>query len=63
VKLETLRGILCLDRSGRIGGHRGRRQDLGQRPAIRSPELECAVGPTLDLVTLLVHRAVMPAAE
>ena len=49
----------------RIVGHRrhGREWDVGQGPAIGPPEAECAVGLALDLVALLVHRAVMPATE
>ena len=55
----------CCARSAcdRIGGHRGRRRHVGQRPAVRSPELERAVGLSLDLIALLVHRAVVPATE
>jgi hypothetical protein len=63
MKIEPLRGVLRPDRPGRISGHRRRRRYVGQRPAIRSPELERPVGPALDLVALFVHRAVMPAAE
>ena len=44
MQLEPLRGVLCPDRSRRIGGHRRRRWYLGQRPAIRPSELESAVG-------------------
>ena len=45
-----------------IAGHRSGRRDVGQEPTIRSPELEPAVGQPLDLVALLVDRAMMPAA-
>ena len=38
-------------------------RNFGQRPAVRAPELELAVGLSLHLVTLLVHRAVMAATE
>ena len=61
--VEPLRGVLRSDRSGGIRGHHRRRRDVRQRPAIRPSELELSVGPTLDLVALLVHRAVMPAAQ
>jgi hypothetical protein len=44
-------------------GHRGRRRHLRQRPAIRPPESQRPVGPTRDLVTLLVHGPMMPPAE
>jgi hypothetical protein len=42
--------------------HRGRRY-LWQRAAVGPPEPECPVGPARDLIALLVHRLVMPAAE
>ena len=47
----------------RIGGYRGRRRDLGQGPAVRPPEPERAVRLSIDLVTLLVYRAMVPATE
>jgi len=47
----------------RIGGHRGRRRDLGQGTAVGTPELELAIGLSIDLVTFLVHRAMVPATE
>ena len=46
-----------------IGGQRRRRRHLGQGPAVRPPEAERAVGLALDVVALLVHRAVVPAAK
>jgi hypothetical protein len=47
----------------RIHDHLGCQRRLGQRAAVRPPELERPVGPARHLKTLLVHRAVMPAAE
>jgi hypothetical protein len=47
----------------RSGGHRVRRRDLRQRLAVRPPELERAVGLSIDLVALLVDRAVVTATE
>jgi hypothetical protein len=46
-----------------IAGHFCSRRHLGQRPAIRSPELQGFIIPAHDLKTLLVYRAMMPAAE
>ncbi len=46
-----------------ITDHSGRWRHLRQRAAVRPPEAETPVGPTLDLIPLLVHRSVMPAAE
>ena len=63
VEAEPLRVVLRAEGLDRIGGHRGRRRDLGQEPAVRPPELQRAVGLSIDLVALLVHRAVVPATE
>jgi hypothetical protein len=63
MKGETVRDVLRSDRSGRVGRHRRRCWYLGQKPAIGPPELELAVGQSLDLVALLVHSTMMPAAE
>ena len=48
----------------RVVGHRGRaRRDVGQGPAVGSPEPKRPVGLALDLVALLVDRAVVAATE
>src|SRR6266545_2867006 len=47
----------------RINGHRDRRRDVGQEAAVRPPEPERAVGLEVDLIALLVDRAVVPATE
>ena len=46
-----------------FNGHRGRWRHIREGPAIRAPERQRAVEPARDLETLLVHRAMMPAAE
>jgi hypothetical protein len=43
--------------------HRARRRHLKQSPTIRPPESQRPVRPARDLVTLLMHGPVMPAAE
>ena len=63
VKAEPLSLVPRAEGRHRIGGHSNRWWHVGERPAIRSPELEGPVGPTLDLVALLVHRAMVPATE
>jgi hypothetical protein len=63
VQAEPLGVVLHAERLGRIGGHRGRGRDVGEQLAVRSPELQRAVGLSIDLVALLVHRAVMAATE
>src|SRR5688572_17402671 len=61
--MEPLRLVLRPQGLDRIGGHRGRGRHLGQQPAVRSPELERAVGLSIDLIAFLVHGAVMAATE
>jgi hypothetical protein len=63
VHAEPLRVVLRAERLDRIRGHRGRGRDVGEQLAVRSPELKRAVGLSLDLIALLVHRAVMAATE
>jgi hypothetical protein len=63
VEVESLCVVLRAERLDRIGGHRGRRRNVGDEPAIRAPELQCAVGLSIDLIALLVHRAVVPVTE
>jgi len=60
---EPLRRVPRPEGRHRIRRQRRRRWDLGQRSAIRPSELERAVGQALELLALLVHRAVMAAAE
>ncbi len=47
----------------RVSGACSGGRHLRERAAVGSPELERPVRPARDLVALLVHRAVMPAAE
>ena len=63
MEAEPLRVVPLSEGLDRIGGHRGRRWDIRQRSAVRPPELERAVGLSIDLVALLVYRAMVPATE
>jgi hypothetical protein len=63
IEAKAVRVVTCTESLDGITRHRGRRRHHRQRAAIRSPEAERPVGPARDLVTLLVHRSVMPAAE
>jgi hypothetical protein len=63
VERQPLSAMAHAQRPHRIRGHRGRGRDAGQRPPVGSPEAELAVGRTVDLVALLVHGAVVAAAE
>ena len=47
----------------RISGHLHGRRDLGQEPAVRPLEPKRPVRLSLDPVTLLVDRAVVPTTE
>jgi len=46
-----------------IVGHLVRKRNLGENPPVRTPEVELAVRLSLQLVALLVDRAVVPATE
>ena len=63
VEAQPLSVVTPLESADRIGGHLGRRWDLGQGLAIRPTEPKRAVEPAMDSVALLVNRAVMPATE
>ena len=61
VQAEPMRVVLRAERLDRIGGHCSRGRDIGEQLAVRAPELKRAVWLSLDLIALLVHRAVMTA--
>jgi len=63
VEAESQRLVPRSEGLDRIGRDRNWRRNLGQGPAVGSPEPERAVGPSIDLVPLLVNRAVVPATE
>ena len=46
-----------------IVGHFVRKRDLGENPPVRAAEPKLAVRPSIELVALLVDRAVVPATE
>jgi hypothetical protein len=61
VEPEPLRVVLCAERLDRVGGHRGRGRDVGQQPSVGPPELQRAVGLSIDLIAPFVDRTVVPA--
>ena len=63
MQAEPLRVVLRAERLDRIGGNRGRGRDVGEQLAVRTPELQRAIGLSIDLIALLVHRAVMSPTE
>jgi hypothetical protein len=63
MELEPLGGVLRLKGLHRIGRHRRGRRHVGHEPAIATAELESAFGQLLDLISLLVHYAVMAPAK
>jgi len=44
-----------------IAEHLGRSRDLGQNPAVRAAEAKLAVRLSIELIPLLVNRAMVPA--
>lgn len=46
-----------------IAAHLGRRRDLGQKLAVRAAEPKLAICPSIELVAVLVNRAVVAPAE
>jgi len=63
MKLKPLRLVLYPEGPDDIGGHCGWRRDVGKRSAVRAPKPERSVGLSIDLIALLVDRAVMPTTE
>jgi hypothetical protein len=63
VETEPVRVMLLTEGLDRIGRHRGRLRHVGQGPAIRPAEPEIAIGLSIHLIPLLVHRAVVPATQ
>ena len=63
VETEALSFVSCSHALHRIAGHARRRRDIRQGPAIRTTELKLAVRPPIDLITLLMDGAMMPAAQ
>jgi len=63
IETKALRVVTRSERLDGITGHRNGHWHIRQWAAVRTPELERAVGPACDLEALLVHRAVMPATE
>ena len=63
MELEPLCHVLRPERRHRIRRQRSQRRHLRQQAAIWPSEFERAVGLPLDLVAVLVNRAVMAAAK
>jgi len=63
VDVESVPDVRGAEGLKRVGGHPRRRRDVGQHSSVRPPELQRTVGLSGDVITLFVHRAVMPATE
>jgi hypothetical protein len=63
VDVEVSRDVIRSEDVRRVGGHHRWRRDIRQRPPVRPPELERAVVLSIDPISLLVDRSMMPAAE
>ena len=63
MEAESLCVVLSPEGLDRVGGYCGWERDLGEEPAIRSPKSQRAIGLSIDLIALLVHRAMVPATQ
>ena len=63
VQAEAISLVLLLDDCHGIGGQIGCRRDIGNHPSIGPSELKRAVRLALELVALLMDRAVVAATE
>ncbi len=63
MNVEPLSVVRRWQRVDGIARHRGGRRNVRQWPAVRSPEAEVSIGLSLHLISLFVHRAVMPATQ
>ena len=63
VNVKALRVVLRAENLDGVGGDRRRRWNCGQERAIRPPEAERPVGLSIDLISLLVNRAVVATTE
>jgi hypothetical protein len=63
VQNKPLRIVPPSDDFHGITAHCRWRRDLRQKPAVRSAEAKLAVGPSIELVALLVNGAVVPTTE
>jgi hypothetical protein len=63
VDAEASRDVLCPEDGCRIGRDCDRQRNVKNEPAIRPPELQRAVGLSLDLEALLVDRSVVTATQ
>src|SRR5439155_20541196 len=63
VDVNALRVVSRAKNLDGVGGGRRRCRDCGQGRAVRSPEAERSVGLSIDLIALLVNRAMVATAE
>ena len=61
VNVEPLSVVRREQRVDGIARHGRGRRNVRQWPAVRSPEAEPSISLPLHLITVFVHRAVMPA--
>ena len=65
VRIETKPRVLIprSERANRIAGDRWRSRHVGEQMSVWCPEPQLTVGPSLDLISLLVDGAVMAPAQ
>jgi hypothetical protein len=63
VDVESVSDVRGAEGLERIGRHHRRKRDVRQHSPVRPSELQRAIGPSGDVITLFVHGAVMPPTE
>ncbi len=63
MEMKPLGVVLRYEGLDRIERHFGGRRNLGQEPAIRSAEAKLAIRLSIELIAVLVDRAMVPATR
>jgi hypothetical protein len=63
LRVQLKRRRLRPEKLHRIAAHLRRRRDVRAQPAVGTAEAQPAIGQSIGLITLLVHRAMVPATE
>jgi len=63
VEDKTRVPVVSAQHAHRIGRQRGSARHVRQDPTVRTSEPKLSVGESVELIALLVHRAVVPATQ
>jgi hypothetical protein len=63
VQSQSLGDVPCSQHLGRVVWHLGRRRDDENDPTVRTPEPKLAIRLSVDLISLFVNGAMVPATE